>query len=109
MPGLTAYQPSAAEPSPPTLSLPTKDEPAQPCDVNRYLAVLSMPFWAASTMIWVHCAPASMEMNTPGDLAGTVVIGSVTVGAPASIVSLMNSTRSLSFGEEATAALKEAS
>jgi hypothetical protein len=43
-------------------------------------------------------------MNTSGDFAASVVIGSVTVGAEASIVSLMKSTRSFSFGEEATAA-----
>ena len=56
--------------------------------MNRYLALSFSPFWAASVTICVHCVPASIVMNTSGFFAASVVIGSVTVGADASIVSL---------------------
>jgi hypothetical protein len=88
MPGLTTNQPSPAMPSPPNLALPMKLDPAQPCGMNRYLASSFIPFWAASVTICVHCAPASIENQTSGDLAARLVTGSVTVGADASIVSL---------------------
>ena len=56
--------------------------------MNRYLAWSFMPFWAASLTICVHWVPASIEIQTSGFSAASVVIGSVTVGAEASIVSL---------------------
>ena len=56
--------------------------------MNRYLACSFMPFWAASVTIWVHGVPASMAMKTSGFSAASVVIGSVTVGADGSIVSV---------------------
>src|SRR6478609_2607260 len=109
MPGLTTIHPLAAMPSPPTLSLPTKLVDAQPWGRNRYLADDCIPFCAASVTIWVHWAPASIEIHTSGCSAASVVIGSVTVGADASIVSLTYSTRSFRTVEEARAALNEAS
>ena len=61
-PLLMIHQPSPAEPSPPSLSLPMTLAPAHPWPRNRYLAVPFLPFWAASSTVWVHCAPPSMEM-----------------------------------------------
>ena len=87
-PPLTIHQPLEAEPSPPTLSLPTKLDAAQTDGWNRYLTSSFMPFWAASVIAWVQGVPAIMAMNTSGFLAASVVIGSVTVGAAASIVSV---------------------
>src|SRR3954454_11840245 len=87
-PLLSSHQPSPAEPSPPSFSLLMNDAPAQVWGMNRYLADAFMPFWAASFTICVHCVPASIEIHTSGLAAASVVIGSVTVGAAASIVSL---------------------
>ena len=56
--------------------------------MNRYLALDLRPFCAASLTIWVHCVPASIVIHTSGFCAVSVVIGSVTVGAAASFVSL---------------------
>ena len=82
------HQPSAAEPSPPTFSFFTKVVPAQVAGWNRYLVDSCMPFWAASVIAWVQEVPAVMAMNTSGFFAASVVIGSVTVGADGSIVSV---------------------
>src|SRR5687768_10249393 len=80
------HQPSAAEPSPPTLSLPTNDEALQD-GMNRYFACSLRPFSADSMRIWVQVTPAVMPMNTSGAPAAKVVIGSLTVGVDGSIVS----------------------
>src|SRR3954452_25096725 len=87
-PGLSSHQQSPEEPSPPSLSLPMNVAPAQVCGMNRYFASDFNPFWAASVTIWVHCVPANIVIHTSGFSAASVVIGSVTVGADASIVSL---------------------
>ena len=49
------HQPLEAEPSPPTLSLPTKLAPLHTEDMNRNSVSSFMPFSAASRMIWGHC------------------------------------------------------
>ena len=54
-----------------------------------------MPFSAASVMAWVQDVPAVMAMNTSGFSAASVVIGSLTVGADGSIVSVTYSILSL--------------
>ena len=99
-------QPSDAEPSPPTLSLPMKLRPLQTDGCHSCLAVPFMPFCAASVMAWVHDVPAVIAMNTSGFLAASVVISLVMFGAVGSIVS---NSKSMSCFDCAMKALKPAS
>src|SRR5215207_2922934 len=89
------HQPSAAEPSPPTFSLPTNDEALHVDGMNKYFACSLSPFSAASMRIWVQVTPAVMPINTSGAPAASVVIGSLTVGADGSIVSVADANFSL--------------
>ena len=81
------HQPSDAEPSPPTLSLPMNVAGLHGWPVNRYFTESFMPFSAASVTAWVQEVPAVMAMNTSGFFEASVVIGSLMVGADGSIVS----------------------
>ena len=84
----TTHQPFAAEPSPPTLSLPTKLLLLHTDGWNRYFAESFRPSCAASMIACVHVTPAVSAMNTAGFFDASVVIASVIVGAVGSIFSV---------------------
>src|SRR3954447_24057340 len=87
-PPLTIHHPSDAEPSPPTFALLNWVVPAQVLGCHMYLTLSCIPFCAASTTDWAQNVAATMPMKMSGFFDASVVIGSVTVGACASTVSL---------------------
>src|SRR5215212_10162686 len=79
------HQPSDASP---TLSLPTKLLALQTDERNLYFTCSFMPFWAASVVTCEHGVPTTPAMKTSGFWAVRVVIGSVTLTADGSILSV---------------------
>src|ERR687893_554238 len=102
------HQPLDAEPSPPTLSLPTNVEALQTDGMKPASMVSESPFSAASVITWVQAVPVSMARKTVGCWAARVVIGSFTVGAVGSMVSETYSMSALR-GDWARKALNELS
>src|SRR5688572_16487795 len=95
------HQPSDASP---TTLAPTLLDCLHTDDVKRYFTDSFMPFCAASVMSCEQGVPAVIEMNTSGFVAARLVMGSVALGACASIASVTYSIWSF-FGDWAKKAL----